>query len=79
MNDTNNFDMLSPEDQAETLKAYQELTDNKNALEELQADIDARRQGYGEIWRTGFAELDKKLDSGNGRATYLSGRYLFSR
>lgn len=58
------FEDLSPEEQAETLKAYQELTDNKTALEELQADIDARRQGYGEIWATGFTELDKKLDGG---------------
>ena len=58
------FEELSPEEQAETLKAYQELTDNKSALEELQADIDARRQGYGEVWRTGFSELDKKLDGG---------------
>ncbi len=58
------YEDLSPEEQAETLKAYQELTDNKSALEELQADIDARRQGYGEVWRTGFSELDKKLDGG---------------
>lgn len=58
------FEDLSPEEQAETLKTYQELTDNKTALEELQADIDARRQGYGEIWATGFTELDKKLDGG---------------
>lgn len=59
-----NFEDLSPEEQAETLKDYQELTDNKTALDELQADIDARRQGYGEIWATGFTELDKKLDGG---------------
>lgn len=59
-----NFEDLSPEEQAETLKAYQKLTDNKTALDELQADIDARRQGYGEIWATGFTELDKKLDGG---------------
>ena len=58
------FEDLSPEEQAETIKAYQELTDNKSALESLQADIDARRQGYGEVWRTGFSELDKKLDGG---------------
>lgn len=58
------FEELSPEEQAETLKAYQELTDNKTALDDLQADIDARRQGYGEVWATGFTELDKKLDGG---------------
>ena len=57
--DNNGFDTLSPEEQVETLKAYQELTDNKSALDELQADIDARRQGYGEVWHTGFSELDK--------------------
>lgn len=62
--DNNGFDTLSPEEQVETLKAYQELTDNKSALDELQADIDARRQGYGEVWHTGFSELDKKLDGG---------------
>ena len=43
---------------------YLKKTDNKTALEDLQADIDARRQGYGEVWRTGFSELDKKLDGG---------------
>ena len=58
------FEDLSPEEQAETLKAYRELTDNKTALEDLQADIDARRQGYGEVWRTGFDKLDEKLDGG---------------
>ncbi len=62
--DNNGFNTLSPEEQEETLKGYQELTDNKIALDELQADIDARRQGYGEIWATGFTELDKKLDGG---------------
>lgn len=64
MNDNNGFDTLSPEDREATLKAYQELTDNKTALDDLQADIDARRQGYGEVWTTGFTELDKKLDGG---------------
>ena len=59
-----NFEELSPEDKEATLKAYQELTDNKTALEDLEADIDARRQGYGEVWKTGFTELDKKLDGG---------------
>lgn len=58
------FEDLSPEEQAETLKAYQELTDNKSALESLQAYIDARKQGYDEVWATGFTELDKKLDGG---------------
>lgn len=64
MDEKKRFEDLTPEEQAETLKAYQELTDNKSALEDLQADIDARRQGYGEVWRTGFSELDKKLDGG---------------
>lgn len=59
-----NFEELSPEKKEATLKAYQELTDNKTALEDLEADIDARRQGYGEVWKTGFTELDKKLDGG---------------
>ena len=62
--DNNGFDTLSQEEREATLKAYQELTDNKTALDDLQADIDARRQGYGEIWATGFTELDKKLDGG---------------
>ena len=64
MNEKKRFEDLSQEKQSETLMAYQELTDNKSALEDLQADIDARRQGYGEVWRTGFSELDKKLDGG---------------
>ena len=64
MSETKRFEDLSPEEQKETLKAYQELTDNKTALEDLEADIDARRQGYGEVWATGFTELDKKLDGG---------------
>ena len=62
--DNNGFDTLSQEEREATLKAYQELTDNKPALDDLQADIDARRQGYGEVWTTGFTELDKKLDGG---------------
>lgn len=62
--DNNGFDTLSAEEREATLKAYQELTDNKTALDDLQADIDARRQGYGEVWTTGFTELDKKLDGG---------------
>ena len=62
--DNNDFDTLSQEEREATLKAYQELTDNKTALDDLQADIDARRQGYGEVWTTGFTELDKKLDGG---------------
>lgn len=62
--DNNGFDTLSQEEREATLKAYQELTDNKTALDDLQADIDARRQGYGEVWTTGFTELDKKLDGG---------------
>lgn len=64
MDDKRRFEDLSPEEQAETLKAYEELTNNKTALEDLVADIDARRQGYGEVWATGFSYLDKKLDGG---------------
>ena len=56
---------MSPEEREEYLiKHYNELTDNKTALEVLKADIDARKQGYGEVWATGFTELDKKLDGG---------------
>lgn len=56
---------MSPEEREEYLiKHYNELTDNKTALEALKADIDARKQGYGEVWATGFTELDKKLDGG---------------
>lgn len=56
---------MSPEEREEYLiKHYNELTDNKTALEDLKADIDARKQGYGEVWATGFTELDKKLDGG---------------
>ena len=56
---------MSPEEREEYLiKHYNELTDNKTALEALRTDIDARKQGYGEVWATGFTELDKKLDGG---------------
>ncbi len=57
-------DMSPEEREAYLIKHYNELTDNKTALDELRADIDARRQGYGEVWATGFTELDKKLDGG---------------
>lgn len=56
---------MSPEEREDYLiKHYNELTDNKTALEDLKAVIDARKQGYGEVWATGFTELDKKLDGG---------------
>ena len=57
-------DMSPEEREAYLIKHYNELTDNRTALDELRADIDARRQGYGEVWATGFTELDKKLDGG---------------
>lgn len=58
------FDALNKEQQDETIKDYLALTDNSKALVDLQANIDARRQGYGEVWRTGFEKLDAKLDGG---------------
>lgn len=58
------FDALNKEQQDETIKDYLALTDNSTALVDLQANIDARRQGYGEVWRTGFEKLDAKLDGG---------------
>ena len=59
------YEDMSPEErEAYLIKRYEELTNNKTALEDLEADIDARRQGYGEVWKTGFTELDKKLDGG---------------
>ena len=58
------FEALSKEQQDETIKDYLALTDNSKALVDLQANIDARRQGYGEVWPSGFAKLDAKLDGG---------------
>lgn len=58
------FDALNKEQQDETIKDYLALTDNAKALVDLQANIDARRQGFTEIWRTGFDRLDAKLDGG---------------
>ena len=59
------YEDMSPEEREEYLiKHYNELTDNKTALENLEADINARKQGYGEVWASGFSELDKKLDGG---------------
>jgi len=58
------FDSLSEEEREATIKAYLEETSNESALDDLQADIDARRQGYGEVWKTGFKYLDEKLDGG---------------
>ena len=61
---TTGFDALSKELQEETIRDYLEVSDNKKALVDLQATIDARRQGFTEIWPTGFARLDAKLDGG---------------
>lgn len=61
---TTGFDALGKELQDETLRDYLDETDNKKALVDLQATIDARRQGFTEIWPTGFARLDAKLDGG---------------
>lgn len=58
------FDSLSEKEREETIKAYLEETSNESALDDLQSDIDARRQGYGEVWKTGFKYLDEKLDGG---------------
>lgn len=60
----NGFETLSKEQQDETIRGYLEVTDNKTALVDLQANIDARRQGYAEVWPTGFEKLDAKLDGG---------------
>ena len=46
------------------VRRYDKLTNNESALDDLQADIDARRQGYGEVWSSGFKYLDEKLDGG---------------
>lgn len=43
---------------------YDKVTNNETALIDLQANIDARRQGYAEVWPTGFEKLDAKLDGG---------------
>ena len=61
---TTGFDALSKELQEETIRDYLEVSDNKKALVDLQATIDARRQGFTEIWPTGFARFDAKLDGG---------------
>lgn len=47
-----------------SITRYLRLTDNTGALDNLRADIEARRQGYGEVWATGFPKLDEKLDGG---------------
>ena len=47
-----------------TYLRYDKLTSNESALDDLQAEIDARRQGYGEVWSSGFKYLDEKLDGG---------------
>ena len=64
MSEKETFDSLSEEVKDETLRAYLDETDNKKALDDLQADIDARRQGYGEVWKSGFKYLDEKLNGG---------------
>ena len=56
---------LSQEEYDEYLvRRYDKLTNNELALDDLQAEIDARRQGYGEVWSSGFKYLDEKLDGG---------------
>lgn len=58
------FKKTSPEAQKATLDAYLQLTSNKSSLEDLQAEINTKKKGYGEIWATGFADLDNNLDGG---------------
>ena len=64
MSITNGFEKMNQERQDEAIKSYLENTDNGKALDELQAYINSRRRGHGDMWQTGFKELDEKLDGG---------------
>lgn len=47
------------------LMRYSKQTDNNAALADLMSAVEGRLQGYeDELWRTGFENLDKKLDGG---------------
>lgn len=59
-----NLEQLDPSEQSELLKEYENRINNNSALIDLQASIDAHRQGLGEVWKTGFPKLDEKLDGG---------------
>ena len=55
---------FTAEQMAANVEIYKGITDNKSALSKLQAEINTRRQGYGEVWPSGFKYLDEKLDGG---------------
>lgn len=58
------LDTLSPEDREELKKAYEGRPTRKDAIEDLNATINAIQQGYKEVWRTGYRNLDEKLGGG---------------
>ena len=59
------YEDMTPDEQLQyDITRYLGITDNKTALDALKAEITTRRQGYGEVWATGFSELDAKLDGG---------------
>ena len=63
--DKDGLDSITQEEYDEyRVLRYEKKTNNETALVDLQANIDARRQGYAEIWPTGFERLDAKLDGG---------------
>lgn len=64
MNKTDDYSKMNQEQQDKAVKSYLEDTDNSKALDDLQAYINSRRQGYGDIWPTGFEGLDEKLEGG---------------
>lgn len=57
-------EMNDTEKEAFMIKHYLEISNNKAALEDLKADIETKRQGFTEVWATGFESLDNMLEGG---------------
>ena len=63
--DKGQLDSLSDDEYHEfELMRYGKQTDNNAAIADLMSAIEARQQGYEDLWRTGFENLDEKLDGG---------------
>lgn len=59
------FNKISEEEFKEfNNKRYLKITDQKDALDGLLAQIETAQQGYQNVWATGFSQLDEKLDGG---------------
>ena len=65
-------DLGEEEKEAFLMERFNRKTNNVSALDNLRANIDSMRQGYGKIWATGYANLDKKIEGG-----FMGGDLIF--